>query len=145
MLDERPIEYFDGCYRFLSNFWPVTLDFEGLTFLSVENAFQAAKCLDISARHVFTSCTPAEAKRLGKLVPLRNDWFAVRLNVMRLLLQRKFAPAGDLAVRLDRTGTRELIEGNQWGDTYWGVCRGRGQNHLGRILMDIRSENRGFR
>jgi len=31
-----------------------------------------------------------------------------------------------------------LIEGNTWGDTYWGVCRGRGSNNLGKLLMKIR-------
>jgi predicted NAD-dependent protein-ADP-ribosyltransferase YbiA (DUF1768 family) len=32
----------------------------------------------------------------------------------------------------------ELIEGNWWGDTYWGVCNGVGENHLGKLLMKIR-------
>jgi predicted NAD-dependent protein-ADP-ribosyltransferase YbiA (DUF1768 family) len=31
------------------------------------------------------------------------------------------------------------VEGNSWGDTYWGVCKGKGQNKLGHILMQVRS------
>lgn len=36
------------------------------------------------------------------------------------------------------TGDAELIEGNNWGDTFWGVCNGRGENMLGKLLMEIR-------
>jgi hypothetical protein len=34
----------------------------------------------------------------------------------------------------------KLIEENEWNDTFWGVCNGRGQNHLGKLLMQVRSE-----
>ena len=36
------------------------------------------------------------------------------------------------------TGDAELIEGNNWGDTYWGKCNGQGLNRLGILLMQIR-------
>jgi hypothetical protein len=42
------------------------------------------------------------------------------------------------------TGDKELIEGNTWGDTFWGVCNGIGQNHLGKILMAKRTELKLF-
>jgi hypothetical protein len=38
------------------------------------------------------------------------------------------------------TKGHDLAEGNWWGDTFWGTCKGTGHNHLGKILMDIRSE-----
>jgi len=28
--------------------------------------------------------------------------------------------------------------GNHWGDRYWGVCDGKGENNLGKIQMGIR-------
>jgi hypothetical protein len=31
-----------------------------------------------------------------------------------------------------------LIEGNTWGDTFWGVCNGVGENNLGKTLMNVR-------
>jgi len=37
-----------------------------------------------------------------------------------------------------QTGDEELIEGNKWGDRFWGVCKGKGKNNLGKILMKIR-------
>lgn len=36
------------------------------------------------------------------------------------------------------TGDAILIEGNTWGDRFWGVCEGFGQNHLGHVLMRVR-------
>jgi predicted NAD-dependent protein-ADP-ribosyltransferase YbiA (DUF1768 family) len=44
-----------------------------------------------------------------------------------------------LREKLIDTGDRQLIEANDWGDTFFGVCDGVGRNHLGEILMKIRS------
>lgn len=113
IMNQNRIDSFRGAHRFLSNFFPAEVSYEGAIYPSVENAFQAAKCMDASERTVFAVCSPAEAKRFGR------------------------------RVRLLATGSAELIEGNVWNDTFWGVCRGRGQNHLGRILMEVRDGLRG--
>ena len=68
---------------------------------------------------------------------MRDDWSFHKLGIMREIVRKKFLHK-NLADRLLDTWDAELIEGNNWGDQYWGVCRGQGQNHLGRILMDIR-------
>jgi predicted NAD-dependent protein-ADP-ribosyltransferase YbiA (DUF1768 family) len=46
----------------------------------------------------------------------------------------------ELAQLLIDTDDHELIEGNWWHDYFWGVCNGKGENHLGKILMDVREE-----
>lgn len=48
--------------------------------------------------------------------------------------------AGECRDQLLATGGVELIEGNDWGDAFWGVCGGYGQNWLGVLLMLVRSE-----
>jgi hypothetical protein len=58
---------------------------------------------------------------------------------MYALLAQKFSH-DHLREKLIGTGAAMLIEGNTWGDTYWGVCNGEGYNHLGRLLMDLRDE-----
>ncbi len=134
------IDSFSGPYRFLSNFSPSTLNYEGVSYPTVEHAFQAAKTLDLSKRiEVSLLETPGQAKRAGRALELRGDWDGIRNGVMRDLLLLKFAPGTMRAAMLVSTDDRELIEGNTWGDTYWGVCGGRGKNMLGKLLMEVRT------
>lgn len=132
------INSFSGGYRFLSNFFfsPVVLD--DIEYRTVEHAYQAAKTHDLAMRtRIRLADTPGEAKRLGRKVVLRPEWETVKLDVMYWLVQQKFSnPA--LKRLLLATGEAELIEGNSWGDTFWGVSKGVGENHLGRILMRVR-------
>lgn len=135
------IESFRGEFRFLSNFWPAEVRFEGLTFPSVEHAYQAAKSLDIDERKRFAAMErPGKAKKAAEKMAIRLDWPAVRLGIMETLVREKFTNHRELAEKLLATGDAELIEGNAWGDVFWGVCDGVGENHLGRILMKVRAE-----
>lgn len=143
------INSFSGNYRFLSNFWLCSVPFDGIDYPSSENAFQAMKCKEHSYRWMFRDITPGAAKRLGKSVALREDWDEVRLNVMLGILRVKFFRHEDLRLKLIATGDQELIEGNYWNDTFWGVCpvptrtiQGSGENHLGKLLMQVRDEAR---
>lgn len=133
------IDSFSGEYRFLSNFWMKPIIFPNIQFPSVENAYQAAKTEDVSLWEEFSLCSPAEAKKLGRTLPIRDNWEQVKLGYMYQLLQMKFAHHSELAKRLLATGDAFLIEGNHWGDTYWGVCNGEGYNHLGQLLMMVRA------
>ncbi len=134
------IDSFSGPHRFLSNFWPCGVDLDGVAYPSTEAAYQAAKTLDVDARRVFERAQPGQAKTLGRRVVLRADWEDVKVDVMRDLLAQKFAPGSDLAALLSATSPHELVEGNHWNDTFWGVCRGKGQNLLGRLLTGRRTE-----
>jgi ribA/ribD-fused uncharacterized protein len=131
------IDSFDGTYRFLSNFKSVNVEFDGIVYPSTENAYQAAKADDPALRSRFLTCTAGQAKRLGREITLRSDWDDVKYGIMRDLLYAKFEDVV-LREKLKSTYPQELIEGNTWGDTYWGVCRGIGQNNLGKLLMQVR-------
>lgn len=136
----KPIVLFDGEYRFLSNFSPAPVEYVGLKFPTVEHAYQAAKVDSQLLRyHISIAPTPSAARKLGQKVPLRPDWEAVKLDIMYGLLQQKFAEP-TLRTKLLATGEAELVEGNWWGDTFWGVCGGVGQNQLGKLLMRLRAE-----
>lgn len=138
------IKSFAGSHRYLSNFFPVIVELNYKYYTSVEHAYQAAKTLDLEDREKIRKVLYArEAKRLGRKVALRKDWEEIKLLVMRSLLEQKFTKNSTLGLLLQNTGPQELIEGNNWGDTFWGVCRGVGENHLGKILMEIRSELHG--
>lgn len=133
------ITRFEDEFQFLSNFYECEVEFEGLKFPSVEAAYQAAKLLDINKRAKFQTMTPSEAKRAGKASKIRPDWDNIRLSVMETLLRQKFSQP-ELKNALLMTQDFELIEGNWWKDTFWGVCNGVGENHLGKLLMKIRNQ-----
>ena len=137
---EKVIDKFRGEYAFLSNFAPCKVTYNGRTYKTVEHAFQAAKSLDPDIRWQFQYCRSAgEAKQRGKMVKLRPDWEEIKDKVMLTGLRKKFTDP-ELRSLLLATGDEELIEGNYWGDTYWGVCNGAGQNKLGKLLMQVREE-----
>lgn len=130
------IDNFRGKYYFLSNFFSATVEYEGITYLNNEAAFQAAKLL--TGREIFQNLNPSEAKRLGRRVDLRPDWEEVKTQVMFDICYAKFKQHPELMKLLLETSGEELVEGNTWGDKIWGVCKGVGENRLGRILMLIR-------
>ena len=138
------ITEFTGYYRFLSNFYPAPVQYQGMEYPSVEHAFQAAKTDNLQERAAIQKLeTPGQAKKAGKSVSLRSDWESVKVSIMDALLQQKFRAGSSLARELEQTGEQELLEGNTWGDTFWGTTlSGRGQNQLGKLLMEIRSNNR---
>ena len=136
----EPITSFSGEYRFLSNSWPCLILYGMHWYDSCEHAYQAAKTTDIQVQLAIRNAQSAGmAKRLGKSVHLRPDWEKIKLEVMGDLLWQKFVLDHKLRARLVATGQRQLIEKNHWGDIYWGVCGGRGTNHLGNLLMRIRN------
>jgi len=136
-----PIAEFTGETRWLSNFHPCPIIWRTLTHPSVEHAYQAAKFISLDIRMQFTTGTPGQAKRLGRTFKVRDNWQSVKLDIMHELLLQKFA-IPELRDKLIATHPAQLIEGNWWGDTYWGVSNhtGKGHNHLGRLLMQIRKE-----
>lgn len=138
------ITSFTGDYRWLSNFWPSPVKLDDIEYKTVEHAYQAAKFLDPVRRSLIQAvATPKEAKKLGKLkkgTVLRSDWDNVRVSVMRDLLKQKFTEGSELGQKLLDTKNKELVEGNWWGDTFWGKCNGIGENWLGTLLMEIRKE-----
>jgi ribA/ribD-fused uncharacterized protein len=137
---KEQIDSFSGYFSFLSNFAGVPIEYEGLQFCSVEHAYQAAKTLDLSERKkIQTAIHPGTAKKLGRTLTIRKDWHDIKLAVMEELLNQKFSDSYFKECLLI-TENVELIEGNTWGDTFWGVCNGKGQNHLGKLLMKIRSK-----
>ena len=136
------IASFSGEYRFLSNFWIAPVEYEGIVYPSSEHAYQAAKTLNKDLRGAFAEITsPAEVKRLGQTIAMRHDWDDVKINVMRDIVTAKFEQNPELMKMLMATKGHDLIEGNTWGDTFWGECPiGKGRNELGKILMSIRDD-----
>ena len=133
------IHGFNGQYRFLSNFWPASINYEGIEYCTTESAYQASKTLDSTIRKHIAGLSPGQAKRYAKTILLRQDWEFVKVGIMEQLLRLKFA-IPELRQQLRMTGDAHLEETNHWGDRFWGVSSGVGENVLGQLLMKIREE-----
>lgn len=134
------IDNFKGEYRFLSNYHLCPILWQGIQFGSVEHAYQAAKSLNpIDWEVIAAFLKPKEAKAYGYEIKLREDWATYRLEIMEELLRQKFNHT-ELKSKLLATSPQELVEGNTWGDAFWGVCNGGGENHLGKLLVKIRDQ-----
>jgi len=136
---------FIGIYKFLKNFYPSELrqiinGFE-IVFPTVEHYYQAMKATNFEDLVAIAGAkSPGEAKKLGRKCPIREDWEQVKDSIMYTAVKVKFTKYPELKKALLATGDCYIEETNWWGDKYWGVCNGVGQNKLGKILMRVRSE-----
>lgn len=150
------IDQFTGQYHFLSNFAispiMVRLGDWSEKAATVEHAFQALKTEDRDRQlMILTADTPRSAKQMGRRAQLRPNWDAERIHVMHTLLVAKFTDPTYRQLLLN-TGAAHLIEGNTWGDDFWGMTPRSdsdtgydmgdlsGLNWLGTLLMLVRSE-----
>jgi ribA/ribD-fused uncharacterized protein len=167
---DTEVKGFFGDYQFLSNFWPCHVTLDGVVYKSVELAYQASKWKAGTDREYFTKCTSLQSIeynrfRIGTSATTQtesssgiddidngthvnapngytpDEWNAVKVSIMRFLLEQKFDAKmnPELRARLLATGTKHLEEMNWWGDTFWGTDKdGKGENMLGRLLMEVR-------
>jgi ribA/ribD-fused uncharacterized protein len=137
----KPINFFRGENAFLSNMSESSFKVGQETYPTVEHFFQAMKTTDSAQRaKILAAKTAGEAKKIGRTVTLRKNWTQIREEVMETALRAKFQQNPELKKKLIDTGDVELIEGNTWGDTFWGQVNGKGSNKLGKLLMKIRDE-----
>lgn len=146
------INRFDGQHKFLSNFaqTPIAVKIDGQTviFPTAEHLYQSLKTIDNRIRAKFATIpSPGGAKKAGSKLALRDDWEQIKVEAMKWVISKKFWATRNKegAIRLAETtkqlldtGDQHLEEGNYWGDEFWGVCGGTGQNMLGKLLMERR-------
>jgi ribA/ribD-fused uncharacterized protein len=104
------------------------------------------KSTDFAERQrILDAATPGKAKRLGRTLTLRDDWDRIKAAVMKGLLRQKFDQEPFRSRLLDFNGP--IVETNIWHDQTWGdcvcgapACEPPGQNLLGRLLTEIRTE-----
>lgn len=139
MNTKEPILGFSGKYSWLSNFALCSVRYENVLYPTVENAYVAAKTLNLDHRRLVQDCYPGQAKKYGKNFDLREDWERIKVLVMKQLLLQKFSqsPYRELLISTDG---QYIEETNWWHDTFWGVCEGKGKNMLGTLIMDIRDD-----
>jgi len=126
----------------MRNDYPVNITIAGITYPTVEHAYQAAKFKDRNIKLKIAMLDPSEVKEARKIgrksSGINPDWDSIREGVMARILEQKFT-SYVLGDRLAKTGNAELVlEG---GDDFWGVGKNNsGDNILGAILESIRSD-----
>lgn len=133
-------------YSELSNFAPLPIEIEGVSWPSTEHYYQAQRFADPELREKIRAAKkPVIAKKLAQTHrnKARADWAAVKDAVMERAVRCKFEQHAGLRELLLSTGDEDLAEA-VLNDYYWGTgADGTGQNRLGLLLMRLRAELRG--
>ena len=140
----KEIRNFSDEYSFLNNWYPTTITYMGLEYTNADAAFLAQKCRDVDLRYKFCGLGPIDAEQLSQKLPSIPIWDDIKVGVMKSVVGNKFRQNYDLGKKLIYTGSAHLVFENSYGDDFWGVDRktGKGENWLGRCLMEIRKEIR---
>ena len=153
--NEESISGFSGRWEALSNWFAATVMWRGEFYPSVEHGYQAAKAAAGGAQPdtvdaIRKAGSPKEAHALGQKLSLPPDWERRKVGVMEALVRDKFRRDAALRDRLLKSGVKNLIAANGWGETFWGVSGGgggggggsstSGSNQLGKLLMSLRAE-----
>lgn len=133
-------------WEVFSNFYRATVVLDGVSYMSVEHAYVAAKTTNLHTREIIRAIEkPGAAKTYGRnRVKLRPDWEEIKIPIMRDLVGQKFSKYPGLRKALVATDGFYIREGNRHGDQFWGQTWGPegwvGLNHLGIILMETRDK-----
>ena len=136
----KEIKGFKDEYAFLSNMFPASFSENGITFSCSESYYMGHKSGLASDLEVFSKLDGYKAKKLGKTLVLQENWETEKLIVMKRALILKFSQNPDLLNKLLATEDAYLEEKNFHRDFFWGVCDGKGENFLGKLLMEVREE-----
>ena len=134
-------------YGAFSNLYPRRIEFEGRTYPTSEHAYQAGKASKPAVREwILNAPSPSLAAMAAHglyvwdVVP---NWAQIKFDRMRAVLRAKFDQHADLKELLLSTGDIRLVEAGTVSNAVnrlWGEVDGKGENTLGVMLMELRSE-----
>lgn len=134
------------CKNWFSNMTKMDSPFvyEGISYPTSENFYQAMKfsCPEKRLEYSKMNCYESKVNARKEKHLWRESWdTSEKLRVMELVLRHKFTTETSFGKTLIETGVSDIVEWNDWGDTFWGkdVETGVGENNLGIILMKIRN------
>jgi predicted NAD-dependent protein-ADP-ribosyltransferase YbiA (DUF1768 family) len=139
------IESFTGKYAVLAPDYEVNFycEEDDTIYPTIQHAFEACKT-DAPCKKRWLAELPLKKAKIATRKWKRwPDWPKEKLFCMRALLRDKFTltpNASEYAEVLLSTGDEELVFTGKDADTYWGIVKGEGENHLGKLLMEVRKE-----
>lgn len=125
-----------GEHGFLSNFYFAKQTVDGRSYKSNEHYYQSEKMTEAEdAETIRNAPTPFQAKTLAHTLTVREHWDDIKASIMLKGLRAKFTNP-TLRQKLLDTGDATLHEHSP-SDLVWGK---KGQDMLGRLLMQVREE-----
>ena len=120
----------------------------------IEHAFNSQKNMDSDYQDLFTVGTetylgedPAVAKKTGKNTNLKKmkkklieNWDTEQIGIMKDIIRIFLESNIEVKEKLVNTGDAQLINSGPGVDSFWGLNKGEGENHHGKILMELRKE-----
>lgn len=134
------IVHFTGEFDFLAPSFPCEVFLKGcsMPFPSYEHAFQASKVSNPDQwQEIRETSDVRKVKSLLAKVPALPSWKDNSLKIAEMLLRDKFIRQKALTQRLMKTGHRDLIFNNGYGDQYWGVVSSSGGDVKGKNMLGL--------
>lgn len=142
---EDQIFFYEHEFYVFSNFSSFQLEWKGEVWMTSEHAYHSEKFEDPEILNQLRRTRSAhDAMKLAyaNRDKYRSNWDEIKLNVMKDILRAKVAQHPYVKKKLLETGGKELIE-DSWRDSYWGWGPNKdGENHMGKLWMEIRDEVR---
>ena len=142
---------------YLSNWYPSPFTAGGITFSSMEQYMMYEKAILFqdyqTAEKILSTDDVAEIKALGRIVQHFDEeiWREKRESIVHKGVLQKFLQNPELAEKLLETGEQMIAECavkdkiwgiglSMWDEERFCVNKWKGQNLLGKILMQVRAE-----
>ena len=144
-----------GQYNWLSNMAEYPIQIEDKKYPTVEHYYQAMKAREFQPEleeKIRTTPSTKAVKALGDKVSnfVKEVWDTKQLEIMKRGVKAKFIQHPELLKQLQETGDKQIGNADA-RDSYWSIgtsqntekskdsSKWKGHNHLGKILMELRS------
>ena len=140
---EKQFFFYEHEFYVFSNFSSFTLEWKGKLWPTSEHAYHSEKFEDENFKEQIRNTHSAhDSQKLANANKdkYRKDWDEVKLGIMTEILRAKVEQHPYVKKKLLESGDKDLIE-NSWRDSYWGWGPNKdGENHLGKLWMEVRKE-----
>ena len=140
---EKQICFYEQEFYPFSNFSSFKLEWKGYIWMTSEHAYHSEKFDDpkiIEQLKETRSAHNAMKLAYANKEKDRKDWDEIKLGIMKKILRAKVEQHSYVKKKLLESGDKKLVE-NSWRDPYWGWGPNKdGENHLGKLWMEVRDE-----
>ncbi|KKU77091.1 MAG: hypothetical protein UY12_C0023G0005 [Parcubacteria group bacterium GW2011_GWA2_47_8b] len=140
---DKQVFFYEHEFYVFSNFSSFAIEWKGVLWPTSEHAYHSEKFDNEDLKNQIRNARSAhEALKLAQanIGKYRKNWDSIKLDIMKQILRAKVDQHPYVKKKLLETGDKELVE-DSWRDAYWGWGPNKdGENHLGKLWMEVRAE-----